>query len=1011
MTTIVTRQTGPYAKGSPLTNTELDNNFINLNDFKVDTSGGTITGDLTIDAQANVHQRLAVGTGAYTVLPNLISQFTGTSSIYSQVNQQNLNPYGTGDFVVTASNGTDLTNYIDMGMSGFTYANTNYNSWSFVWPNDGFLMVQGNPAQDQGGNLFIGTAGSGSVAEIGDIVFIQGSDTHEVGRWVLGQGLVISTNTPSVSNSTGSLVVTGGVGVKGNVWADAVHVDGIDLKEYTESTNTYLQSIKVSKSGDSMTGALVISNTGGKGLEVTGNVIFHNDMYVSGNLVIGGNTTQVSANSLTIDDPIIYLANNSVGNSVDMGFVGHFTSDHYQHTGLVRDHIDGKWKFFSNVTPEPTTTVDFSTAVYDTLKVGTIEASTANIANVNLLEFANLAFTKANTAYDTAVSKGIVNTVSGTTSRITSTGSTDITIDLATVPSVTAGTYTYPQLQVDAYGRIVTISNQTPVTSVTNTSPINVSTTGGAVTVSLASSGATVGTYGGTTNVATITVDTYGRITSVSNTAIITGATISDDTATNSGYYPLFTTVNSGTLTTVKVSSSKLTYNPSSGLLTSTAFSGSGASLTNLPAGNLSGTIPSAVLGNSTHYVGTTAIALNRSSANQGLTGISSIAMPGSSSGTLTLQPTSTAGTTTITLPATTGTVITTGDTGTVTSTMIADGTIVNGDISAAASIAVSKLAASTISGVTLGGNLSAVTFNNAGSGAVSGSTYNGSAILTVSYNTVGASPLAGSSSLTTTGTVTSGTWSGSFGAVSGANLTNLTAGNLSGTIPSAVLGNSTQYVGTTAIALNRSSAAQALTGITSIDGYAADVGGGASNQILYQTASNSTDYITAPTTANTVLTWTGSGFSWNVASSGGASGATLSAADGTSTYYIGLSANTSGNWTDARVDASNLYYNSASDTLYATNYNTASDRNLKDNIATLNNSLEVVNKMNAVEFDWKNTGKKSYGVIAQELEQILPELVDDTEGRKTVNYNALIGFLIGSVKELSEKVEKLEKK
>jgi hypothetical protein len=54
-----------------------------------------------------------------------------------------------------------------------------------------------------------------------------------------------------------------------------------------------------------------------------------------------------------------------------------------------------------------------------------------------------------------------------------------------------------------------------------------------------------------------------------------------------------------------------------------------------------------------------------------------------------------------------------------------------------------------------------------------------------------------------------------------------LTAGNLSGTIPSAVLGNSTLYLGTTSIALNRASAAQSLTGITSIDGYSSNVRSG----------------------------------------------------------------------------------------------------------------------------------------------------------------------------------------
>lgn len=59
-----------------------------------------------------------------------------------------------------------------------------------------------------------------------------------------------------------------------------------------------------------------------------------------------------------------------------------------------------------------------------------------------------------------------------------------------------------------------------------------------------------------------------------------------------------------------------------------------------------------------------------------------------------------------------------------------------------------------------------------------------------------------------------------------GSNLTSLAAGNLSGTIPSAVLANSSFYLGTTQIALNRASANLALTGITSIDGNAATVTG-----------------------------------------------------------------------------------------------------------------------------------------------------------------------------------------
>ena len=99
-------------------------------------------------------------------------------------------------------------------------------------------------------------------------------------------------------------------------------------------------------------------------------------------------------------------------------------------------------------------------------------------------------------------------------------------------------------------------------------------------------------------------------------------ATVTDDTTTNAVRYPLFADQTTGSLTTTLVSSTKYNFNPSSGLLTATGFSGSGASLTSLPAGQLSGTIPSGVLGNSSLFVGTTSIALNRSSSAQSLTGV-----------------------------------------------------------------------------------------------------------------------------------------------------------------------------------------------------------------------------------------------------------------------------------------------------------------------------------------------------------------------------------------------------
>lgn len=71
----------------------------------------------------------------------------------------------------------------------------------------------------------------------------------------------------------------------------------------------------------------------------------------------------------------------------------------------------------------------------------------------------------------------------------------------------------------------------------------------------------------------------------------------------------------------------------------------------------LPGTTGTVALRGDTTHIGTTSIALNRASANLALTGISSIALPGSTSGSVTITPTAVAGTSTITLPAATGTV------------------------------------------------------------------------------------------------------------------------------------------------------------------------------------------------------------------------------------------------------------------------------------------------------------------------------------------------------------------
>ena len=87
------------------------------------------------------------------------------------------------------------------------------------------------------------------------------------------------------------------------------------------------------------------------------------------------------------------------------------------------------------------------------------------------------------------------------------------------------------------------------------------------------------------------------------------------------------------------------------------------------------------------------------------------------------------------------------------------------------------------------------------------------------------------------------------------------------------------------------------------------------------------------------------------------------------------------------------------------------SDKRVKENIKTIDNSLEKVNKLRGVEFNKIGEDKKSIGVIAQEIEKILPEVVrTDDEGMKSVAYGNVVGVLIEAVKELTKEVEELKK-
>jgi hypothetical protein len=97
--------------------------------------------------------------------------------------------------------------------------------------------------------------------------------------------------------------------------------------------------------------------------------------------------------------------------------------------------------------------------------------------------------------------------------------------------------------------------------------------------------------------------------------------------------------------------------------------------------------------------------------------------------------------------------------------------------------------------------------------------------------------------------------------------------------------------------------------------------------------------------------------------------------------------------------------------TLSATVMTGTSDVKLKENIVTITNAVDTVKKLRGVEYDWKDNGHHSMGLVAQELEKVLPYLVHENENVKSVMYSNMIGLLIEAIKEQQIQIDELKGK
>jgi hypothetical protein len=389
--------------------------------------------------------------------------------------------------------------------------------------------------------------------------------TTTLGFTVSGNTRVTVTDNPTTTSpTTGALIVNGGVGI-----AQALHVAGdTHIQSTTQSTNT-------------TTGALIVSG----GVGIAKDIFVGGSLDVSGAFTVAGAFNTTSSDSLIIDTPFVFLANNNLGDSLDTGFTSTYNDGTQRYTGLFRDITDGDYKLFDNLTVQPTTVVDTANVsfnyanlivgnitadnIFGTIAGGTSITTVGNLANlsvqttitsygINYLYSTQAASSTTTGALQVKGGAGVVgNLYAGNVQGTTLTG----TLLTASQPSITAvGTLTNGTLG-SGFTTVATTVGGTGLTSFTLNGAVYASSTSalttGTLPIASGGTGSTSTTYCSlTTNVTgTLPVANGGTGITSFGTGVATFlgtpssanllAAVTDETGTGAlvfGTSPTFTT-------------------------------------------------------------------------------------------------------------------------------------------------------------------------------------------------------------------------------------------------------------------------------------------------------------------------------------------------------------------------------------------------------------------------------------------------------------------------------------
>lgn len=249
-----------------------------------------ITGQITLTTLAAglySNNNLVVGNN-YTILPNVVGQFTGNSASYIQVNIENQTSTGSGDFVVTADDGSDTDHYIDMGLNGSTYSDPTY---SALKAHDGYLYVASSGAGK--GNLAIGTTNS-----TGRVNFVVGGlETSNIVGYVDNTGIwsgsinsLITANTNSTTSAINSRISSNVATLNGSITSNVATLRG-EITANAASANSVINSRISSNIATVNTFAQASFDKANNAIANTNGVLTAGDFYISGDGFVNGTFT------------------------------------------------------------------------------------------------------------------------------------------------------------------------------------------------------------------------------------------------------------------------------------------------------------------------------------------------------------------------------------------------------------------------------------------------------------------------------------------------------------------------------------------------------------------------------------------------------------------------------------------------------------------------------------------------------------------------------------------------